>query len=88
LKKVKSTDKENVVADKQFESNSNSGAAVEHWIANQKDIGSNPSNAAFDLFVGKLTENCRKTSLHEHKNRRKVPLRFEMFHLRRRNLSD
>jgi hypothetical protein len=40
-----------------------SGAVVEYQNVALKDVGSSPDAAAFDFdtFVGKLTENCRKT---------------------------
>jgi hypothetical protein len=69
---------------------SKSGAVVEWWTETQKYVGSSHGDAVldFDSFVGKLTENCRKTPSCENKNRRKVPLRFEIFHLHCRNSSD
>ncbi len=41
-----------------------------------KVVGSSPGSAAFDFnpFVGKLTDNCRKTPSRENRNRRKFPL--------------
>jgi len=38
-------------------------------------VGSSPAGATFDdSFVGKLTENCRKTPSRENKNRREIPM--------------
>ncbi len=42
---------------------------VEEWIVTLKDVGSSPAGATFDdSFVGKLTENCRKTPSRENKS--------------------
>ena len=52
-------------------------------------MGSSPADAAFDdSFVGKLTENCRKTPSRENKKPSGNSDDFEIFRLRRRNSSD
>jgi hypothetical protein len=55
-----------------------------------KDVGSSPSGAAFDFdsFVGKLTENCRRTPMRENRKLLENSADFKIFSLHRRNSSD
>ncbi len=54
-----------------------------------EECGSSPAGATFDdSFVGKMTENCRKTPSRENKKPSGNSDDFEIFRLRRRNSSD
>ncbi len=55
-----------------------------------KDVGSSPARATFDdSFVGKMTENFRKTPSREKKNRREIPMisKYFVFVVRTRRIN-
>jgi hypothetical protein len=65
-----------------------SGRVADCNLEGHKSCPGGAAKFYFDSCVGKLTENCRKTYVRENKNRRKVPLRFEIIHLHSRKSSD